>query len=384
MKQMDRTALAIIGSTGSIGQSALDVVREHRERYEVVALAARSSVEELAAQIREFTPRCVALADEDAALELEKMNLGLEVRAGSDGVASLAAFEDVDIALVAVVGMAGLAPSLAAVRAGKRLALATKEVLVAAGSLVLDEATRHGAEILPVDSEHSAIFQCMQAAGARGSESVERLILTASGGPFLNTERETLHRVTPAEALAHPTWRMGSKITIDSATLMNKGLEVIEARWLFDIPAERIDVVIHPQSIVHSLVEFCDGAAIAQLSRPDMRMPIHYAFTFPERRALEMPRLDLARLGQLTFSEPDYVSFPCLGLAFEALKAGGTGPAVLNAANEIAVADFLEGKIKFPDIPRVIEKKLESCRVVPQPSLDDILEADAWAREQGA
>ena len=379
MNKNKKIRLAVIGSTGSIGKSALEVVREHKDSFDIVALAVNSSVEELTAQTEEFKPKFVAVADEKAAKNFKNTNVDLRV--GSDGVASLAALEEVDIALVSVVGMAGLKPSLAAVRAGKRLALATKEVLVAAGPLVLEEAKKYGAEILPVDSEHSAIFQCMQAAGSRGSESVERLIITASGGPFRNTNREKLRHVTPAEALAHPTWNMGSKISIDSATLMNKGLEVIEACRLFDIPPEKVDVVIHPQSIVHSLVEFCDGAAVAQLSNPDMRMPILYALTFPERWPLKLPKLNLAQLRELTFSEPDYVAFPCLGLAYNVLKIGGTAPAVLNAANETAVSNFLEGKIKFLDIPKLIEKKLEEHKVIQNPTLEDIIAADAWARE---
>ncbi len=379
MKTIQKTKLAIIGSTGSIGKNTLEVVREHKDSFEIIALAVNSSTKELDAQIEEFKPKYVAVADEKAAKFLQNTNV--EIRVGDDGVASLAALEEVDIVLVSVVGMAGLKPSLAAVRAGKRLALATKEVLVAAGPLVLEEAKKYNSEILPVDSEHSAIFQCMQAAGSRGSESVERLIITASGGPFRNANIEKLQNVTPAEALAHPTWNMGSKISIDSATLMNKGLEVIEASRLFDIPAEKIDVVVHPQSIVHSLVEFCDGAVVAQLSNPDMRMPILYALTFPERWALNLPKLNLAQLRKLTFSEPDYVAFPCLGLAYEVLKIGGTAPAVLNAANETAVSNFLKGKIKFLDIPKLIEKKLEEHKVIQNPTLENIIDADVWARE---
>jgi len=373
--------LAIIGSTGSIGRSALEVVREHRERFEVVALAAGSNVEGLAEQVREVAPRYVGVSDTAAARMLERLCPGVEVRTGGEGVASLAGLEDVDVVLLAVVGMAGLGPALAAVRAGKRLALATKEVLVAAGALVLEEASVNGAQIVPVDSEHCAIFQCMQAAGARGSASVERLVLTASGGPFRLHERDALERVTPAEALAHPTWRMGSKISIDSATMMNKGLEVIEAHWLFDVPAERIDVVIHPQSVVHSLVEFCDGSMVAQLSTPDMRMPILYALTYPERWALKLPRLNLAQERELTFFTPNFAMFPCLLLAYEALKMGGTAPTVLNAANEAAVRRFLAGEIKFLDIPRIVERKLSACRVIEEPGFEEILAADAWGRE---
>ncbi len=381
MTHKPKTKIAIIGSTGSIGLSALDVIREHKNRFEIIALAAGSNAERLKLQIDEFKPRFAALSDENAALQLEKKCSNIEFRAGEEGVASLCEIDDVDIVLVSVVGIAGLEPALKTLRAGKRLAIATKEVFVAAGQLILDEAKKYNAEILPVDSEHCAIFQCMQAAGALKNKSVERLILTASGGPFFGKKYDELKNVTPMQALAHPTWDMGSKISIDSATLMNKGLEVIEARWLFDVPAEQIDVVIHPQSIIHSLVDFCDGAAIAQMSNPDMRMPILYAFTFPERAPLKMPSLDLAKIGNLTFFNPDCNVFPCLKLAYAALKEGGIVPAVLNAANEIAVQKFLDGKINFIEIPSHIEKKMEKCNNIAKPTLKDIIAADKWARE---
>jgi len=346
MQNKQKINIAIIGSTGSIGTSALDVIREHKNKFDVIALAAGSNSEMLNRQIDEFNPRYAALADDSAAARLKKsLGKNIEIRAGKNGVASLCEIDDVDIVLVSVVGIAGLEPALKSLKAGKRLALATKEVLVAAGKIIIDETKNNNAEILPVDSDHCAIFQCMQAAGAKKSKSVERLILTASGGPFFGKKSDELKSITPKQALAHPTWNMGSKISIDSATLMNKGLEVIEARWLFDIPAERIDVVVHPQSIIHSLVDFCDGAAIAQMSNPDMRMPILYAFTFPERAPLNMPPLDLAKLGKLTFHEPDKNAFSCLELAYAALNEGGIMPAVLNAANEIAVQKFLDGNI---------------------------------------
>jgi 1-deoxy-D-xylulose-5-phosphate reductoisomerase len=383
MRMTRKIQLAIIGSTGSIGRSALDVVREHGDRFEVVALAAGSSTAELEQQISEFRPRYAALHDGTAALALEKACPATEVRGGSDGVNSLAALEEVDMVILSVVGMAGLGPALAAVRAGKRLALATKEVLVSAGPLILEEVKKNNAEIIPVDSEHSAIFQCLQAAGGRGTGCVDRLILTASGGPFRTASRERLQTVTPEEALAHPTWSMGSKITIDSATLMNKGLEVIEARWLFDIAIENIAVVIHPQSIVHSLVEFCDGAMIAQLSQPDMRLAILYALTYPERQRLDLARLDLAQIGELTFSEPDVELFPCLKLAYEALRQGGTAPAIVNAANEVAVSKFLKGNIGFMDIPAYIEKTLETSDIQSHPTLEDIIAADILVRKAG-
>ncbi|MCK5852298.1 1-deoxy-D-xylulose-5-phosphate reductoisomerase [bacterium] len=381
MTYKTKTKIAIIGSTGSIGLSALDVIREHKNRFEIVALAAGSNVEKLKLQIDEFKPRFAALADENAALQLGKISPNVEFRAGEEGVASLCEIDDVDIVLVSVVGIAGLEPALKTLRAGKRLAIATKEVFVAAGKLILDEAKKYNAEILPVDSEHCAIFQCMQAAGTLKNKSVERLILTASGGPFFGKKYDELKNVTPMQALAHPTWDMGSKISIDSATLMNKGLEVIEARWLFDVPAEQIDVVIHPQSIIHSLVDFCDGAAIAQMSNPDMRMPILYALTFPERAPLKMPPLDLSKTGNLTFFDPDCNVFPCLELAYAALKEGGIVPAVLNAANEIAVQKFLDGQISFLEIPSHIEKKMGKCNNIVKPTLNDIIAADKWARE---
>ena len=378
-----KTQLAIIGSTGSIGRSALEVVREHGDIFEVVALAAGSNAAELEQQVTEFSPRYAGMHDGTAALALEKACPGLEVRSGSEGINSLASLEEVDTVILSVVGMAGLGPALAAVRSGKRLALATKEVLVAAGPLILEEVKKNNAEIIPVDSEHSAIFQCLQAAGGRGTGSVDRLILTASGGPFRTASRERLQTVTPEEALAHPTWSMGSKITIDSATLMNKGLEVIEARWLFDIAIENIAVVVHPQSIVHSLVEFCDGAMIAQLSQPDMRLAILYALTYPERQRLTLARLDLAQIGELTFSEPDVELFPCLKLAYEALRQGGTAPAIVNAANEVAVSKFLKGNIGFMDIPAYIEKTLETSDIQSHPTLEDIIAADILVRKAG-
>ncbi len=380
--KVKKTKIAIIGSTGSIGLSALDVVREHKSRFEIVALAADSNFEKLKQQIDEFKPCFAALNDETAAIKLKNSVSGVEIRAGKDGVASLCELDDVDIALVSVVGIAGLEPALKTLRSGKRLALATKEVLVAAGQLIIDEAKKYNAEILPVDSEHCAIFQCMQAAGALKYKSVERLILTASGGPFLGKKDDELKNILPEQALAHPTWNMGSKISIDSATLMNKGLEVIEARWLFDVPPEQIDVVVHPQSIVHSLVDFCDGAAIAQMSNPDMRMPILYAFTFPERVSLKIPPLDLAAIGKLTFFNPDREVFPCLDLAYTALDEGGILPAVLNTANEIAVQKFLDGKIGFLEIPSYIEKKMKKCDNIINPTLEDIISADKWARKK--
>ncbi len=379
-------SIALIGATGSIGRSVCDVVREHPESFSLVAVAAYNNVHGLEKIINEFHPTYAALYDENAARTLTKKihNEKCELRSGDEGVRSLATLDDIDTVIISVVGMAGLSPSIAAVRAGKRLALATKEVLVAAGDILLDAAKTSGAEILPVDSEHSAIFQCLHAAGASGNESVEKLILTASGGPFRGKSKKELDNISPAQALNHPTWSMGNKITIDSATLMNKGLEVIEAHWLFQLPAEKIDTVIHPQSIVHSLVEFTDRSVIAQLSIPDMRMPVLYALTYPHRSTLTQPRLDLTTIEPLTFYTPDYDTFPCLRLAYDALKAGGTAPAVLNAANEIAVDRFLNNECAFSDIPRFIESALEKYTVNEHPALEDIYAIDALVRNDTA
>lgn len=377
-----RRTIALIGATGSIGNSVCEVLREHPDSFSLVAVAAHSNAQGLAEIIEEFHPAYAALFDEGAAHELSHNSFSekCDIRAGEDGVTSLAALDEADCVIISVVGMAGLRPSLAAVRAGKRVALATKEVLVAAGDIVLKEAAASGAEILPVDSEHSAIFQCLHAAGATGNESVEKLILTASGGPFRGKSKEELTEITPAQALDHPTWSMGSKISIDSATLMNKGLEVIEAHWLFHLSPEKIDTVIHPQSIIHSLVEFSDRSVVAQLSVPDMRMPVLYALTYPQRGTLSQPRLDLTAIDPLTFFPPDTDTFPCLRLAYDALHAGGTAPTVLNAANEVAVARFLNNKCAFLDIPCFIEKALEKHNVILQPTLDDIFAVDAAIR----
>jgi 1-deoxy-D-xylulose-5-phosphate reductoisomerase len=373
--------LAILGSTGSIGRSALAVVDAHPERLRVVALAAGDNAGLLAEQVAHYRPEAVAMANVDGVdrLQASLSSLPPVLASGREGLIAVATHPSVDIVICASSGTAGLEAVLAAIDAGKTIALANKEVLVMAGELVTSAARRRGVTILPVDSEHNAIHQCLH--GRQPSE-IRRLILTASGGPFRELPREALEHVTPAAALQHPTWQMGRKITIDSATLMNKGLEVIEARWLFDVPGDRIDVVIHPQSIVHSMVELTDGSVIAQLGITDMRLPIQYACSYPERWEAALPSLDIARAGRLEFSPPPLDRFPCLGLAYEALKAGGTLPVVLNAANEVAVELFLDGKLGFMSIPRVLKRTMDAHCVDKVSTLEAVRHADAWARAQ--
>jgi 1-deoxy-D-xylulose-5-phosphate reductoisomerase len=373
-----RKRVVILGSTGSIGESALKVARDIPERMEVVGLAAGRSAESLAKQAAEFKPRAVALY-ETAELDAlrGKLPAGTACHGGAEGLIALATLPEADMVLISIVGTAGLAPALAAIRAGKDIAVASKEILVMAGEEVTREAAKHKVAILPVDSEHNAIFQCLV---GEPSRHIRRLILTASGGPFRQTPAADLPKVTPAQALKHPTWNMGRKITIDSATLFNKGLEMIEARWLFGVPMEKVDVVVHPQSIVHSLVEFVDGSQLAQLSHSDMCFPIQYAITYPDRLPNRLKPLDLAHMGQLTFEAPDPEKFPALRFAREAGTKGGTLPAVLNAANEIAVPAFLDGLILFPAIWHTVEAVMKQHTNVEHPHLDDILKADAWAR----
>jgi 1-deoxy-D-xylulose-5-phosphate reductoisomerase len=377
--------VAILGATGSIGTSALAVVDAHPDRVRVVALGAGRNVEKLAEQARKYRPSVVAVADDDAraALAARIADLpGLTILAGDAGRLAVATHPEADMLLCASSGTSSLDAALAAIDARKTLALANKEVLVMAGALMVDAARRRGVAILPVDSEHNAIHQCLH---GRQPDEVRRLILTASGGPFRRCDAGQLARVRPEDALKHPTWQMGRKITIDSATLMNKGLEVIEARWLFDIPGDRIDVVVHPQSIVHSMVALRDGSVIAQLSVTDMQLPIQYAFSYPDRWDGALAALDVVRLGTLQFEPPDTSRFRCLSLAYEALEAGGTAPAVLNAANEVAVEAFLDGRVRFVDIPRVIEDTLDRSASQRAPrSLADIREADAQARAAAA
>lgn len=373
--------LAILGSTGSIGVSTLEIVTEHPDCFEVVALTAGRNLALLEEQIALFRPQLVAVPDQVNAQRLrERIGAdGPQVLYGTAGLVSCAVESPADMVVSAIVGAAGLEPTLAAIQAGRDVALANKETLVIAGELVMSAAAESGCRLFPVDSEHSAIFQSLE--GHRNAD-VRRLILTASGGPFRNWSLEDLQEVTPQDALAHPNWTMGRKITIDSATMMNKGLEVIEAHWLFNVPVEKIDVHIHPESIVHSLVEYVDGALLAQLGIPDMKTPIAYALTYPERLPLALPALDLCRLGQLNFAAPNSQCFPCLGLAYDAIKRGGTTPAVLNAANELAVDAFLHEKVGFLDIPRIIGSVVEKHSSRAASSLEQILSADAWARQK--
>lgn len=370
--------VTVLGSTGSIGRSALEVIAGRRDRFEVVGLTAHRNIDLLARQVEEFGPEVVAVPDEGAALSL-KGKVPVQVLHGEEGLCRVASLEGADFVLSAIVGFAGLMPTLAAVRAGKTIGLANKETLVVAGDIVVAEARRTGARILPVDSEHSAVFQCIE---GRDPGQVRKVILTASGGPFIGKRPEELSRVTPEDALNHPNWAMGRKITVDSATLMNKGLEVIEAHHLFGLGPERIEVLIHPQSIVHCIVEFTDGSAIAQMSVPDMRAAIAYALSYPERLGDVVPALDLSAVGRLTFQKPDVDSFPCLPYAYRALGQGGTVPAVLNGANEIAVEAFLEGRIGFTDIPAIIGDVMGSHERAEVKGIEAVLGADRWARQR--
>jgi 1-deoxy-D-xylulose-5-phosphate reductoisomerase len=374
--------LAILGSTGSIGQSALAVVDAHPDKLQVVSLAAGDNDARLAEQIEKYGPDVVAMASGDAVDRLRESGVRLPiVGAGAAGLIAVATHPAVDIVLCASSGTAGLEAVLAAIEAGKTIALANKEVLVMAGALVTAAARAHGVAILPVDSEHNAIHQCLH---GRHPGEIRRLILTASGGPFREYGREALERVTPEAALRHPTWQMGRKITIDSATLMNKGLEVIEAHWLFGVTADQIDVVIHPQSVVHSMVELTDGSVIAQLGVTDMRLPIQYACSYPDRWSAPLPALDLARSGRLDFLEPSHDRFPSLGLAYRALRAGDSVPVAMNAANEVAVETFLEGKLGFTAIARVVEKTIDAHRPVGVDTLKVVRSVDTWARGYAA
>ncbi|KZK74996.1 MAG: 1-deoxy-D-xylulose-5-phosphate reductoisomerase [Pelodictyon luteolum] len=372
-------ALSILGSTGSIGLSTLDVIRQHPDRFKIVGLAEGHDVNMLAEQIREFNPAIVSVRDAESAEQLKTL-LGAdqpEICHGIEGAGTVASAEGADMVVSAIVGAAGLTPTVKAIKAGKDIALANKETLVVAGQLVSDLVKKHNVTLLPVDSEHSAIFQSLQ--GHR-QEDVERIILTASGGPFRNSSFADMEKAGPEQALKHPQWSMGAKITIDSASMMNKGLEVIEAHWLFNMPAEKIGVVVHPQSIIHSMVEYVDGCVIAQLGAPDMRAPIAYALSWPERCESGIKKLDLATIGTLTFEEPDMDRFPALRLAFEALKAGRTYPAVLNAANEVAVAAFLNRKIGFTAIAETVDKTMQAHEAYTPVELEEYINADGWAR----
>ncbi|HOY67427.1 MAG TPA: 1-deoxy-D-xylulose-5-phosphate reductoisomerase [Candidatus Ozemobacteraceae bacterium] len=377
--------LAILGSTGSIGRNTLDVVRAHPDRLSVKSLAAGKQWKRLAEQVREFRPRLVAVYEPEAAARLRDEIRGIDVavREGMPGLLEAASLADADTLVSALVGSIGLRPVMVAIASGKTICLANKETLVVAGALVTAAAQEKGVPIIPVDSEHSAIFQCL-ADGNRDASQIRRLVLTASGGPFRRLETERLAGVTPGEALRHPNWDMGGKITIDSATLMNKGLEVIEARWLFGIEFDRIEVVVHPQSIIHSLVEFIDGSFLGQLGAPDMRLPIQYALSYPDRWQASGDRLDLLKLGSLTFEPPRLADFPCLAYAYEAGRRGGTLPCAMNAANEVAVAAFLQGDIGFTDIPAVIRAVMDMMPFEAAPDLDALLAHDEQARGMAA
>ncbi len=383
---MKREKVTVLGATGSIGINTLDVIRRHPDRFQVFALCAHTRIDSMFEQIREFNPEFAVVRDSVLADELagrcHSAGLKTDVRHGMEALVDVAAHPEVDTVMAAIVGAAGLEPTLAAAKAGKKILLANKEVLVMAGELFMQAVREHGALLLPVDSEHNAIFQSLPVDFSRGLEDcgVRRILLTASGGPFRTTPHAALAEVTPEAACAHPNWVMGPKISVDSASMMNKGLEVIEAHWLFGCTPEQIQVVVHPQSVIHSLVEYADGSVLAQLGNPDMRTPIAYALAYPERIDAGVPSLDLFQIARLDFEAPDLERFPCLRLAYAALRAGGTAPAILNAANEVAVAAFLERRLPFLGIPRLIESTLAALPAGPEGSLADVLLADAEAR----
>jgi 1-deoxy-D-xylulose-5-phosphate reductoisomerase len=399
---MRKRRVVILGSTGSIGESALKVARDIPERMEVVGLAANRSAEKFAAQVEEFRPLAAAMWDPAAAKEVRERLVNSptlcasafpQIAVGEEGLCELASMPEADLVLISIVGTAGLRPALAAIEAGKDIAVASKEILVMAGQAVMEAARKRGVKVLPVDSEHNAIFQCLACEPRQESSTddssylrhdVKRLILTASGGPFRTLPADRLAAVTPEQALKHPTWTMGAKITIDSATLFNKGLEMIEARWLFEVEMARVEVIVHPQSIVHSMVEFIDSSVLAQMSVTDMCFPIQYAVTFPERVPNSLPPLDFAKLAKLEFEAPRREDFPALDLARWAGEAGGTLPAVLNAANEVAVAAFLDRRCGLPKIWQTVEQVMKEHGPVAQPGLDDILESDTWARSRAS
>src|SRR5438552_9240517 len=376
----ERKRVVILGATGSIGESALNVARDIPERMEVVGLAANSNAEKLAAAANATRAQSVCLVDETKIDALQRaLAYKPRIFAGQKGLREIACLTNAEMVLVAIVGTGGLRPALAAIEAGKDLAVASKEILVMAGEIVMREARDNEVRVLPVDSEHNAIFQCLE---GKKSSDIRRIILTASGGPFRETPRKDFDSITPEQALKHPTWNMGPKITIDSATLFNKGLEMIEAHWLFGVEMKRVEVVIHPQSIVHSMVEFADGSVLAQLSYSNMCFPIQYAITWPDRVPNSLPPLDFGKLGELKFSQPRYTDFPALNLARRAGETGGTHPAVLNAANEVAVSSFLEKRMRFPQIWQTVERVMNAHESIAHPGLDEILQADQWARAE--
>ena len=372
--------IVVLGSTGSIGTSCLDVIRSFKDKFEVIGLGAGKNIDLLIKQIEEFRPRFVTIINEVLAKELKERlpsSYDIEIKHSKEGYMELASLDEADLIVSAIVGSVGLIPTLSALNAGKDVALANKESLVIAGHLVTKAAKKTGAKILPVDSEHCAIFQCLQ---GQDKSALKRLILTASGGPFRDSSLDKFKEITPDQAIKHPNWKMGRKISVDSATLMNKGLEIIEARWLFDVDVDKIDVVIHPQSIIHSMVEFVDGSILAQLGITDMRIPIAYALSWPERLELDLPQLDLVSCSPLTFEAPNFEKFPCLRLAYEAVKIGGSMPCILSASNEVAVEAFLSNRIRFDQIPKVIEEVLSRLEPRSCDNLDEIINEDARAR----
>jgi len=377
--------ITILGATGTIGINTLDVIKRHSDDFEVVALTGHRQIDRLAALCLEWSPRYAVMADSDAAAQLEQRlkNTSVQVLSGTESLSQVASLPDVDIVMAAIVGGAGLLPTLAAAQAGKRVLLANKEALVMSGQLFMDAVRDHGASLLPIDSEHNAVFQCMPPTFKIPSvpQGISRILLTASGGPFRSYPIEQLHDVTPDQACAHPNWNMGRKISVDSATMMNKGLEVIEACWLFSAPTDQIEVVLHPQSVIHSLVEYVDGSVLAQLGNPDMRTPIAYALAWPDRIDSGVPRLNLIDIARLDFEAVDFERFPCLKLAYEAMLAGGTTSTILNAANEVAVEAFLQERLRFSAIPKIIETTLSQLTGRLANSLEIILEDDAHARE---
>ena len=369
--------ISILGSTGSIGTQTLDVIRNNKDRFNVVGLAVNSSIEVLKQQIDEFNPIAVSVYDEKKAEELKKQ-VDIEILSGKEGLNKMATLEEADTVITSVVGSIGVIPTLKAIQAKKNIALANKETLVTAGDIIMKEVKKNNVNLMPIDSEHSALFQCLN---GEKKEDINRLIITCSGGAFRGRTKEELKDVTVKEALNHPTWNMGGKITIDSATLMNKGFEVIEAHHLYNIPYENIDVIIHPQSIIHSMIEYVDGSIMSQLGIHDMRLPIQYALSYPKRIPNKLPKLCFEEYNSFTFSIPDIETFPCLRYAYDAGKIGGTMPSVINAANEVAVREFLKGRIRFLQIPETIRKAMDTHNLIKNPDIDDIMKADEWARE---
>src|SRR3989339_1025807 len=371
--------LLVLGSTGSIGKNTLDLARAFKDQFEIIGLSSNCSIDELEKQILEFNPKAVVVKDKEKSAQLKQRIAGrCEVLSGDEGLLEITKRDNYDVLVTALVGFAGLAPTIEAIKLKKRIALANKETLVTAGEIIIDLCREYGAELIPVDSEHSAIFQCLI---GENKKNIKKIILTASGGPFLNKNKSELEYVTIKDALNHPNWKMGNKITIDSATMMNKGLEVIEAFWLFNLPKEKIEVLVHPQSVIHSMVEFCDGSIKAQLSLPDMKLPILYAISFPERYYFDTINTDFKKIRQLTFFEPDFNKFECLKIAYKVIEEGGTAPCILNAANEVAVEKFLSSKIKFTRIPEIINDALDNVAIRHNADLQTIIECDSTTRK---